>query len=283
MRDYYADLQVAPHADDGVITAAYRYLARAHHPDIAGAAGMRRMQSLNAAYEILSDPSRRREYDRERLMAVTSAWPQIDGAAAIRARRPRYLGPLAYSMVTAVCLMVVTVFWISAQPSLEYTVFSGRASRAITTPVTTSPRPRPTSAPRLADGLRRLPTATTGPDAHQKTANEIDQAAPAQVGSEPAGSAGVVHVEDWVLPPLSTANVDVPPETVPRPEIDVIAVAAPRPTPAPAYVRHVVQPGENLLRLTERYGVTQSAIVQINGLKDPDHLSVGDVLLIPTP
>jgi len=51
----------------GQIRAAYRVLAKQHHPDLHrnSPAALARTQTLNAAYEILSDPDRRAAYDLE--------------------------------------------------------------------------------------------------------------------------------------------------------------------------------------------------------------------------
>ncbi len=65
--DPYKVLQVDPEADPDVIQAAYRRLAQKYHPDVAGVGeGAARMVALNAAWEVLSDPSRRATIDRER-------------------------------------------------------------------------------------------------------------------------------------------------------------------------------------------------------------------------
>lgn len=65
--DPYKVLQVDPEADPEVIQAAYRRLAQKYHPDVdAGGEGAARMVALNAAWEILGDPSRRATLDRER-------------------------------------------------------------------------------------------------------------------------------------------------------------------------------------------------------------------------
>jgi WD40 repeat protein len=61
--DYYAILRVSPEADDETIRQAYRRLAREFHPDLVGEIGAEQMKQINAAYHILSDPRRRREYD----------------------------------------------------------------------------------------------------------------------------------------------------------------------------------------------------------------------------
>ena len=66
--DYYAILQVDPRAEPEVIQAAYRRLAAKRHPDVnPSPEAMERMKLLNAAYEVLSDPVKRREHDMSRL------------------------------------------------------------------------------------------------------------------------------------------------------------------------------------------------------------------------
>lgn len=79
MRDYYEVLQVHQSADLDVITAAYRRLALKYHPDVnPGAEAHARMQELNEAYSVLSDPRLREEYDRTRSQYAnwtrTSEW-----------------------------------------------------------------------------------------------------------------------------------------------------------------------------------------------------------------
>jgi curved DNA-binding protein CbpA len=67
--DYYAILGVMPTADDVVIRAAYRALAQRYHPDRYrgdAAEATAKMAEINAAYEVLSHPDRRREYDSAR-------------------------------------------------------------------------------------------------------------------------------------------------------------------------------------------------------------------------
>ena len=74
MKDYYAILQVSPSAEQEVIEAAYRRLARKYHPDVySGPDAAHRMRELNEAYEILGDPRRRAEYDAELRFARAGA------------------------------------------------------------------------------------------------------------------------------------------------------------------------------------------------------------------
>jgi curved DNA-binding protein CbpA len=68
--DPYKALQVDPEAEDEVIAAAYRRLARKYHPDVAGGAeAAARMAAINAAWEVVGDPVRRAAFDRQRAVA----------------------------------------------------------------------------------------------------------------------------------------------------------------------------------------------------------------------
>src|SRR2546425_13322400 len=63
-KDYYKILGVDRNADDKTIKSAYRRLARKYHPDVAkGKDGGERFKEINEAYEVLSDPEKRRRYD----------------------------------------------------------------------------------------------------------------------------------------------------------------------------------------------------------------------------
>jgi WD40 repeat protein len=73
--EYYAVLGVPADADEVAIRLAYRRLARRYHPDVAGEAGLARMQALNVAYQTLSDPQRRRAYDASHGIAAPAAQP----------------------------------------------------------------------------------------------------------------------------------------------------------------------------------------------------------------
>ena len=72
--DPYKVLQVDPEAEDEVIEAAYRRLARKYHPDVASDPdAQERMVRINQAWEMLRDPVRRAAVDRARSRAATQA------------------------------------------------------------------------------------------------------------------------------------------------------------------------------------------------------------------
>src|SRR6266516_3306513 len=63
-KDYYKILQLDPSAEPEVIVAAYKRLALKYHPDTNKELESNlKMQEINAAYQILSDPVKRAEYD----------------------------------------------------------------------------------------------------------------------------------------------------------------------------------------------------------------------------
>jgi curved DNA-binding protein CbpA len=64
-KDYYAILGVQPDSTPAGIRAAYREAVLRTHPDHAGPDAATEFQDVVQAYSVLSDPERRREYDRE--------------------------------------------------------------------------------------------------------------------------------------------------------------------------------------------------------------------------
>jgi curved DNA-binding protein len=65
--DYYAVLGVPPDATAPEITLAFRARAKELHPNLAkDKRAPRRFELLVLAHDVLSDPERRDEYDRDR-------------------------------------------------------------------------------------------------------------------------------------------------------------------------------------------------------------------------
>ncbi len=65
-KDYYQTLGIPRDADEKAVRAAYRKLARKHHPDInpGDRAAEERFKEINEAHEVLADPAKRKMYDR---------------------------------------------------------------------------------------------------------------------------------------------------------------------------------------------------------------------------
>ena len=64
MHNHYELLGIEQGASASSIKKAYREKAKQLHPDIAGQSAAEAMRKLIGAYEVLSDPQRRFEYDR---------------------------------------------------------------------------------------------------------------------------------------------------------------------------------------------------------------------------
>ena len=64
-KDYYQTLGVSRGASDDEIRKAFRKLARQYHPDVAGnkSGAEDKFKAINEAYEVLSDPEKRKKYD----------------------------------------------------------------------------------------------------------------------------------------------------------------------------------------------------------------------------
>jgi curved DNA-binding protein CbpA len=68
-RNYYADLKVTPNASENEIRKAFRSLALQYHPDRNPGREQEfvvKFQEIQAAHEVLCDPTQRLKYDKER-------------------------------------------------------------------------------------------------------------------------------------------------------------------------------------------------------------------------
>src|SRR5437879_1176676 len=82
-KDYYAVLGLQKGATEKEITRAYRKLAKQHHPDAnaGNKEAEEKFKDISAAYDVLGDAAKRKEYDEVRDMVASGANP-FAGAGA---------------------------------------------------------------------------------------------------------------------------------------------------------------------------------------------------------
>jgi DnaJ-class molecular chaperone len=87
-RNHYRVLDIDSTADEATIKAAFRRLARRYHPDLAkNARAGRRFQEIREAYDVLSDPDKRRQYDE--IYRAQTALRRVSGRGESRKVRAR--------------------------------------------------------------------------------------------------------------------------------------------------------------------------------------------------
>ncbi len=92
--DYYAVLGVNSKATDKEITKAYRKLARKHHPD-ATDGNEERFKQISAAYAVVGNPDKRKEYDEARRLGAAGTYTSASGGG-----RGYASGPSGYTHTT---------------------------------------------------------------------------------------------------------------------------------------------------------------------------------------
>lgn len=96
--DPYAVLQVVSTADQTVVHAAYKALARKYHPDAdATRRAADKMAELNRAYALVRDDSSRAAYDRSRRREISGISVAV---SAMPRSAPPASGPGAGSVLT---------------------------------------------------------------------------------------------------------------------------------------------------------------------------------------
>src|SRR3982750_3773778 len=78
--DYYDLLQVSSTAEIETIHRVYRLLAQRFHPDNRETGNAARFRELTEAYEVLSDPERRAQYDTVHQNFWRERWKMVEGS-----------------------------------------------------------------------------------------------------------------------------------------------------------------------------------------------------------
>ena len=78
-------------------------------------------------------------------------------------------------------------------------------------------------------------------------------------------------------------TIVVPGRATPPPELPPATSPPPEPSPPPTANVHVVEEGETLGLIAERYGTTVEVLLELNDLPDPNVVPVGTSLIVPQP
>ena len=78
--DHYETLQISANAEPETIHRVYRLLAQRFHPDNKESGDAKRFRELTEAYEVLSDPARRAQYDATHQQFRRERWKLVEAA-----------------------------------------------------------------------------------------------------------------------------------------------------------------------------------------------------------
>jgi curved DNA-binding protein CbpA len=79
--DYYDLLQISPSAEPETVHRVYRLLAQRFHPDNQESGNERKFRELTEAYQVISDPERRAEYDVAYTRQQQQRWKLVAAAS----------------------------------------------------------------------------------------------------------------------------------------------------------------------------------------------------------
>jgi LysM repeat protein len=133
----------------------------------------------------------------------------------------------------------------------------------------------PTTAATIAAGRTVVPVASATP-----TSEGTPEVTPTP---SPEAATSTPHTEATTAPTVAPTWTPVPtPVPTPIPTAAPTAVPTATPTTAPSGERtHVVQPGENLFRISLHYGMSYESVAAANGIINPDLIYIGQALTIP--
>src|SRR5207244_10520229 len=79
--DYYEILQISVNAEQETIQRVFRLLAQRFHPDNKDTGDANRFRQIRTAYDVLSDPVRRAQYDITHQQLRQARWRLVSEAA----------------------------------------------------------------------------------------------------------------------------------------------------------------------------------------------------------
>ncbi len=250
--DHYAALGIDPTADQEVIGAAYRALAKKYHPDTGattGTASAERFAEIQQAYEVLGSAESRSRYDLELLEATqreldehlakkqskiagaTGAPPPPPDLGTIRPER-RGGKPAAWNLAISLKEMgpflVVSGLLMAVAGGLASLYLSNAPLPAVEEP----PLPQISSGPEPAPEPSSVPSPAAAPEPPQQQAALPEQ--PPLFGTS--------MMDEPALSPVSEADAEAvsppsPPPAAPVPKARPQNIAAANPPPVQTEAR----------------------------------------------
>jgi LysM repeat protein len=164
------------------------------------------------------------------------------------------------------------------------TTVPGATPTSTATPATipsATPTSTPTGPPGATPTSALTPTITCSATPSQIPTDTPVQPSPNDTPLPPPPTDAPLAPTVTPLPPTDTPPP--PPTHTPPSTATFTATPMVSPTMPIAGSWYIVQPGETLRSIAERYGVTVATILQANGITDPDSIRPGQILFIPQP
>lgn len=111
IKDYYTILGLTPNASDEEIRKAYIKLAKVYHPDHNSDMADRRMIELNQAYEVLSNTSKKKEYDIRFVKNQSLDFTHVQKNEVARQKKERVVKTKGHGTIS-VRLLFLGILWI---------------------------------------------------------------------------------------------------------------------------------------------------------------------------
>lgn len=180
-KGYYALLEVSTYATQADIAAAYRRQARLLHPDVPRTGNSDDFIAVKQAYDVLSDPDRRRAYDRlARKAALDAIEPEEFGIPMAPdlveppMRRPRLSDLPLFIWIGFAVVIAVCAYQLAVRMNRE-------VPRTVSIPATAPGvgpampnAPSPTQVPQQPVSLAGIPNHYTVPTQGQATVWRVD-------------------------------------------------------------------------------------------------------------